>query len=43
MVKNFFTFVGKLFLGQYDEMGWEDLFNGLIFIALTCSIMYAVT
>ena len=30
MLRNFFRFIGKLFMGQYDEMGWEDLFHGLI-------------
>ena len=43
MLRNFFKFIGKLFMGQYDEMGWEDLFHGLIFIGLSCGLMYALT
>ena len=43
MVKDFFKFVKKLFLGEYDEMGWEDLFHGLLFIVLSCGLVYALT
>ena len=43
MVMNFFRFVKKLFLGQYDEMGWEDMFHGLLFIIMTSGLVYAVT
>ena len=35
MVKDFFVFVKKLFFGQYDEMGWEDMFHGVLFIIMT--------
>ena len=43
MVIDFFRFVKKLFLGQYDEMGWEDMFHGLLFIIITSGLVYAVT
>jgi|APSaa5957512535_1039671.scaffolds.fasta_scaffold482606_2 hypothetical protein len=43
MVIDFFRFVKKLFLGQYDEMGWEDMFHGLLFIIITSGAVYAVT
>lgn len=43
MFIDFFRFVKKLFLGQYDEMGWEDMFHGLLFIILTSGLVYAVT
>ena len=43
MVKDFFVFVKKLLFGQYDEMGWEDLFHGVLFIILTSGLVYALT
>ena len=43
MFKDFFRFVGKLFMGQYDEMGWEDLLHGFVFILFSCGLVYALT
>ena len=43
MVKDFFVFVKKLFFGQYDEMGWEDMFHGVLFIIMTSGLVYALT
>ena len=43
MVMNFFRFVKKLFLGQYDQMGWEDMFHGFIFIVISSGLVYFLT
>ena len=43
MVIDFLKFIRKLFLGQYDEMGWEDLFHGFFFIVVSCGVVYLVT
>ena len=43
MLMNFFRFVKKLFFGQYDEVGWEDMFHRFMFIVLSSGLVYALT
>ena len=42
MVKDFWGFCVKAFLGRYDEMKWDDIFHAAIFVALSSGLLYVL-
>ena len=40
VIKDFWSFCVKAFLGRYDEMNWDDVFHLIILIGISTALLY---
>ena len=42
MVRDFGSFLVKVFFGRYDEMSWDDAFHAVVLVFLVSAMLYVL-